>query len=164
MADTALDVISRWRMMSVSSSVGGGAGGCSGAEDVRQLSRQIEVVHLRGETPGGKPFPVADDGGLPPVAAETVAKSSLRTTNTQADITGNMEPCGYNQHRARMSIGELRAYICSTRLRRERSSRSCLALRLSPEVSAVLKASSASARRASRRATSGSVVPLSSSA
>jgi hypothetical protein len=121
-------------------------------------------VHLRGETPGGKPFPVADDGGLPPVAAETVAKSSLRTTNTQADITGNIEPCGYNQHRARMSIGELLTYICSTRLRRERSSRSCLALRLSPEVSAVLKASSASARRASRRATSGSVVPLSSSA
>jgi hypothetical protein len=58
---------------------------------VRLKHNREKINHLRGDTPGGKPLPVAEGGGLGPVAAETVARSSLRTTKTQPDMTGNME-------------------------------------------------------------------------
>ena len=92
MAEVALQLISRCRVTSISSRVGGGMLGCSWAADSRYggvTNRKRET--LRDATPGGKTEDVDDCGGCIFELAETVAKRSLRRTRIQLDITGRTE-------------------------------------------------------------------------
>ena len=93
MAETALDVISRCRVTSVSSSVAGFAGGGSsaarGGDDVSYSGKVAGECAFgsRETTPGGNP--AAAVGGGPPGLGETVARSSFSSTSTHPERTGS---------------------------------------------------------------------------
>ena len=157
MADTAFDRISRWRITSSSSKLGGVEGSCSEAKS-RQLWRELEKfwINAYGIKQGGKlkTLMIAELAGwcLPeqsPAEASEVRGPSLTSKEVLHSMAARNErsPCG--------QPGVTLTYICSTRLSRIKSSFFSLAFLFSPIAFALSSSCIASSILTSRRATSG---------
>lgn len=88
MAETALDMTSRWRSKSVSSSVGGGAGTCGCSLELLETMIYCSGIYSL-PTPGGKAPEDAEGGGWLRLFTDTVARSIFRRTTTQLFRLGN---------------------------------------------------------------------------